>query len=592
MTRWLFISVATFFSYFSNAQTGFEKYYNTASDNFSKMPDAVQDTRVGLNHLLEIEKTFNNLPAAEKTKYQRRMGDTYMITAGVLSIQNNLDSAVMYMRKAAEARNGDLDVNFINGAKMYNNVRNHPGFKKVLEDLPALQAAARPDLTHTKMSAKKLKKDLDVLKQCLEEAHQGMYTYSSKKEMDVLFKQAAAQITTDMPPAEFYGIIAPLVAAVKDGHTSVYLPYVSPAAANRIPLQFAELNGKLYVRNAYLSQYAKYVGKEVKSINGQPAQTCIDFALRNFTSDGNNTTHKLFQLQYPGKFANMLTLVAGKRSAYEIVFASETLTGNSITRDSLGKLMNAQDTLPPIDLTFRDDNIAVLTIRSFAAGDYDAHSIGMKTFLTGMLALLKDHKTKNLIVDLRGNGGGEDVFGRMVFQCFARADFTWYRSLTIKQKEFKMFNYVEGGARTMPAGYAVPNKQGTLDVQPAYNGNVGTHQPYPNAFTGNLVVLVDGGCFSTTSELLAHLQAYTKAVFVGQESGGNSRTNNSGIIADVNLPNSQLTVGIPMLHYVMNVPGKGAADRGVMPDYELVPEPGDWVNGKDRALEKALEICK
>lgn len=47
-------------------------------------------------------------------------------------------------------------------------------------------------------------------------------------------------------------------------------------------------------------------------------------------------------------------------------------------------------------------------------------------------------------------------------------------------------------------------------------------------FNGRLFVLVNGGCFSTTSELITFLKENTNAIFIGQESGGGYNGNCSG----------------------------------------------------------------
>ncbi|HYG50145.1 MAG TPA: S41 family peptidase, partial [Flavobacteriales bacterium] len=591
----LSIIILTCFNLFATAQSSFEKYYNERSDYFNKLPDEKQDSNEGLNILLEIETNYGKLSPGEKQKFSRRMGDTFLMTSGVYSIQQKLPESIAYLQKAAEARSGDLNIEFINSVKMFDNVRNEPGFKNILASLDKYKPA-KPDISATPIPAKQLKKDLTILKQSLEEAHQGLYTYNTKAEINTLFKQAESKLDRALTPLEFYRIIDPLVVAVKDGHTRVSFPDQPASVKNHLPLSFIILENKLYLYKSLVPAYTNWVGKEVESISGQSAATLIKATETYFSSDGSNITNKHYQARNPYKFSCLLTTLLGRQEKFELVVKNESAPVNisGITVDSLKILRKAEPEKLPIEFTLlKDKSTAIITCRSFAGDAFERYNIDMRTFLTNAMKQVKDNNIQNLILDVRGNGGGQDVLGRMLFSCFVQNEFRYYQSLTVAKNNFKLFDYVEGGVKAMPANYATKNKQGTWDVSAESNGNVGIHKPFENGFTGQLYVLIDGGCFSTTSEMLSHLHAYTKAVFVGQESGGNYYTNNSGLVAGVTLPNSHVVVNVPMLKYVMAVPDKySPKDRGIVPNHEVVPGIDDLVKGKDVVLEYVLGLVK
>ena len=123
--------------------------------------------------------------------------------------------------------------------------------------------------------------------------------------------------------------------------------------------------------------------------------------------------------------------------------------------------------------------------------------------------------------------------------------------------------------------------------------DLGMHQPMSPRFAGNIYILIDGGCFSTTSEFLSQMHANTKAVFIGEESGGNYYSDNSGISADIILPNSKLQVNIPMLKYTIAVPeGYAYKAHGIIPQYIVLPTVKDREAKKDPVMEKAMELIK
>ena len=586
----LFLSSCTY------SQDNFEKFYNKQSDVYNNFSTEKQNSAEGLGILLEIENQYNKVSPEQHKKFIRRMGDTFVGISSIYSAQNNPGKAIEYMQKASDARDGDIDPKYIARVKDFDNVRNLPEFKKIVDNFTR---GKKPEIVfdfNAKIPSKNLKKDLAILKESLEEAHQGLYQYRTKKEIDELFTKVVASINVSMTAFEFYRLIAPAVAAINDGHTQVVIPSAPAAAKNKIPLGLIVIDNRLYISKSYVPAYDKMVGLEVESINNQPAASIIQFALTNFSSDGENITNKLFALSKPSRISNMLMVMAGQNEKFILAIKDnlQPVVIDGITRDSLN-VLSMQTDKDLIRLEFLDKpSTAVLTAPSFSASLYAKYNFSMKEFLQNTLNELQQKKTKNLIIDVRGNGGGEDAFGRMLYACFAEKEFMYYQSITIAKNSFKLFDYVEGGDQLkMPEDFATQNQSGSFDVTKKYNSNLGLHQPMLSRFTGNIYILIDGGCFSTTSEFLSQMYANTKAVFIGEESGGNYYSDNSGISADIVLPNSKLQVNIPMLKYTIAVPeGYAYKKHGIIPQYIITPTIKDKVERKDLELEKAMELIK
>lgn len=111
----------------------------------------------------------------------------------------------------------------------------------------------------------------------------------------------------------------------------------------------------------------------------------------------------------------------------------------------------------------------------------------------------------------------------------------------------------------------------------------------PQPFAGEVYVLINGFSFSVTLEFAAVAKASGQAKFIGHETGGTFSGNNSGTFVIVTLPNSRLTMGIPMMGYYMAVPTTQPADRGV-PDVPVNITIEDILSDKDRGMEKVLQI--
>lgn len=141
-------------------------------------------------------------------------------------------------------------------------------------------------------------------------------------------------------------------------------------------------------------------------------------------------------------------------------------------------------------------------------------------------------KTKALILDLRGNGGG--VF----------TDAT-----------YKMLN--EGVIRDPQGGFLVSEK---------LHEGVGMQSPGKNPFTGKTFVLTDGISFSTAADVAAVLHNAKKAIFIGEETGRAYEGNTSGLNAQVNSKNSGFRVRIHMYEY-WNAVLATKKGRGTLPDH-------------------------
>src|SRR2546421_9622452 len=82
-----------------------------------------------------------------------------------------------------------------------------------------------------------LAEDFRILRQALEEGHSGIYRYTAKADLDRLFDQAAKALDRPMTCVEFYRVVAPVVAAIKCGHTGVGLPEaIRTSAKSKTPI--------------------------------------------------------------------------------------------------------------------------------------------------------------------------------------------------------------------------------------------------------------------------------------------------------------------------------------------------------------------
>ena len=79
---------------------------------------------------------------------------------------------------------------------------------------------------YTKLiSPNKLKEDVDFLFRTIEEVHPNMYAYTSKEELNPLREGLYENVKFPMNRLQFYKLVAPVVASLKNGHTFIFVKY-------------------------------------------------------------------------------------------------------------------------------------------------------------------------------------------------------------------------------------------------------------------------------------------------------------------------------------------------------------------------------
>jgi C-terminal processing protease CtpA/Prc len=194
-------------------------------------------------------------------------------------------------------------------------------------------------------------------------------------------------------------------------------------------------------------------------------------------------------------------------------------------------------------------------------------------------------KVPSLVIDLRGNGGGRDEYGRSLFGFFMDEPFQYYRALEIKKDQFDLFKYTDDTSLGRIGDGARKNARGWFDV--TNHPNVGTMKPERPRYGGRTAILVDGLSFSTTGETTSLFHFHKKATFVGEECGAGYYGNTSGAMALVTLPRTGLKVAIPLVLYTLAVDGY-QKDRGIVPDIHVTPTIRDLLARRDIVMEQAL----
>ena len=412
-----------------------------------------------------------------------------------------------------------------------------------------------------------LRQDFLLMRDTLQKVHAGLYRYKTKAEMDFVFDSCFAAIKDSMTVTDFYAITSYVIAAIEDGHTNCKLPGdIAKAYLGNVkvfPAMVMFINNRAFV--FCCKQNDDLTGAEIVAVNGHPMDEIVQKLFKYLQSDGGIQSHKNWEL--PDNFYLLYGIVYGTTDRFSVTYktkAREIKTG-VLQADVLKNFICPSPFKRPekyLQLTYKPGNIAVLTIQTFFDGFLDNTHENFGKFLDSAFNDINSKHAKKLIIDIRGNQGGNDGNGIMLYSYLTGKPFMYYAAQETVSEKF---------------------------VQKDHS-NLWLQQPKQNNFVGEVFILANGRSFSASAEFSAIAKSNGRARFIGEECGGGYYGNTSGDDANVTLPNSQIICRVPMVKYTSAVKKVKGTDRGVIPDYPVYPTINDIIEHKDSQMEYAVKI--
>jgi hypothetical protein len=405
-------------------------------------------------------------------------------------------------------------------------------------------------------SREELQQDFLQLRESLETIHPALYEFTSKESFDLLFDNQYELIKNKIPVEEFLKLLEPIIAAVGCGHTGLWLPnnywYIAPK--KYFPLKLKFIGKNVFVAGQYGDPVLMPVGSKILSINDRPINDITEILIASHRADGFNSAFKSARVEK--KFSKLYALHFGFPNKFNVQFTGPDKQHKQtriLDPVDIGKINSEplRGDLLGFEIVERI-NTAILTINNFIY--YDRLDM-FKSFIDSTFAEIQRKNIENLVIDLRGNDGGDPFCSTYLLSYIEKEPVPYFSE---------------------PHGSYAP----LADPIPLADNN----------FKGNVYTLIDGNGFSTTGHFCAVLKYNDISAFVGTELGSTYICN--GATRNITLKNTQIILWTAHRHSYSVAVKEMDKRRGIIPDYIVEPGVDDLITGRDAVKEFTLMLIE
>lgn len=476
----------------------------------------------------------------------------------------------------------------------------------------AAEAPPAPIRAESVVPAAALAGDLVILRRAFEALHPGLLRYNTRAELAAHFAALAAELGRDRPLTEAFLALSRFTAQLRCGHSypSFYNQSEAIAAAlfqaPRLPVLFRWIDGAMVITRSLRGDPRLPRGTVIERIDGHASGAILAALLPLVRADGHND----------GKRVSLLNVGGSERfESFDIYYPMVFPWRGSDVRLDVRRPDGTRETVAAPLLSFSEREAAVppppesdpaAPLWTFRWLDERTGYLKMPTWvayktkwpwereLHATMGQLAARRARSLIVDLRGNEGGNDVGDVIVAHLVARP-----LALAAYERRVRYRTVPEDLRRHLdtwdPSFFdwgrdAEPLADGWFRLRSEGGATARVIEPVGPRFRGEVYVLIDADNSSATFQFAELVQREHLATLIGEPTGGSLRGINGGAFFFLRLPGSGLEVDLPLIGSFP--PGSAAdlarvPDRGVMPDWLVRTTAADIAAGRDPQLERA-----
>jgi Peptidase family S41 len=483
-------------------------------------------------------------------------------------------------------------------------------FIAILSLLSGCSSSLKSFSPNKKFSAEQLREDYTLFRKILEDVHPSLYWYSPKDTIDHYFDEGYLRIKDSMTESGFRSLLSYVLAKVNCGHTTAryssdFNHYLEIARLRTFPLS-VKIWGDTMVVTANLNRKDSILkrGTPILSINGRKQQGIVDSLSKFISSDGFNEVAKYQQLSNRGTFAGWYRNIYGLSDKFTIEYIDSS--GN-IGTTIIPVYDPAKDTaaFPPgprikfskkeirrqrrfVTRNLQVDtllNTAYMTLGSFSRGNK------LNSFFKRSFKLMKKRKIDNLVIDVRGNGGGDASLSTLLTRYMIDHSFKIADSLYATRRSTNYGKYIDKQFLYWVGMQFVTRRRSDGRYHFGYFERHHFKPMKKYHYAGKVYILTGGNSFSATTLFASALKGQKNVLIVGEETGGAAYGNTAWMIPDARLPNTRMGFRLPKFRLVMDRHGEKNG-RGVEPDVFAGPSVQAIREGIDYKIEKVRELIE
>ena len=404
-----------------------------------------------------------------------------------------------------------------------------------------------------RLTPAELREDFQQFKSHLLTTPENPHEFTGKSEFNRAFRRAERRLSVSLPLGEFYRILVPLKALLGCGHTHLDYPPRYPQH-HQFPLVMAFAGHRCYVTRTLQPERVIPLFGQVLAINGIRARRIIRILRKEISADGHNDAFRTaalngcFQYYHANHYGTPREYTirirdprSGRAGSYRVpAVPCRKVSYSNRTSGTLDRRM------------FPAQGACLVSVPSW--NYYGDRNAVFFSFVDKVMSEMRREEIQNLIIDLRGNGGGDPY-------CAA----------------YLLAKLIDEPTRYFSESY------------PHYEKLYEPVLPAENAFEGTVFILTDGACFSTSGHFCALVRYHRLGILIGEETGGTYTCN--GAVRRFHLKHSRILLKVSSRSYAAAVSGF-SKKRGVIPDHRVSTGIEDRRRQRDPVLEYTLRLIE
>lgn len=445
------------------------------------------------------------------------------------------------------------------------------------------------------LSPREFNEDLEQLHGLLVKYYPGLYYYETPEQLSL--RMDSLRSGDSLSVLEAYQRFAFLTSEMQDLHLATGLPRRYFGKEVKVfPLILRKFGDAFYIHYNQSEDSTLVRGTQVVSVDGTSPLTDFYRFRTLYGADFGNPYSKNYYAER--NFSGLYTRWYGKQDSVKLgyilpedsLLSMKTLKyipAGQAMKNMTRRYKNVLRKNFDLEITDSLSRTAKLDITTFR-GRKSLLSFTENKFrkqLKRSFRQIESDSIRNLILDLRGNGGGAVVNVNRLVSYLVSEPFRIYDTVSISRAGFRKVFKPYLGIPAL-AGRMFLNRKTENGYYRSYIAEKKKFKPVSRyGYADRLFVLMDGGSYSATTFTISLLKNYDRGIFVGTPPGGANWGSFAGQFYSARLSHSGIRVNLPLMKLVHSTEGLKHENFFVQPDFYVEQSFEDFLNRKDTPVE-------